>query len=414
MSAIVCSSRRRPTTALHQRRFLETGAGLVSSTASSSADYRALRRTAVLRAGDRCETSSHAWREARHRRVRGFLASGGAETLALDGARCWSLCRRRRVATRRRPRSWVGHGGLVADPDAYVAQLTTASWSSATRRTDETISFWGGSEVIAPSGEALFTAPLFDEGLYFVDIELGDVRRERIACVFARRTPELHLRELRRILAERTGWRSTGERGPRGPVAPPGTARLPTGRDGDGTRAASELGDGGDRRGGSSSSAELAIDAEVARRVHGRVHPQPASSGRLQSRSAGFIGRIDSALVAFLVPGGRSGKSLVVLIARIDFLARVGRSCPTRHRSLGCAAIWSTSADRRRLFGRDGEAVAGGAEAHGLPRCARKLHGQTRMCVLQERDDSGVPSAVWRCTTLTGDLLGAYHRPRRR
>src|ERR1035437_7836897 len=71
---------------------------------------------------------------------------------------------------------------------------------------DETISFWGGSEVIAPSGEAVFTAPLFDEGLHFVDIELGDVRRERVSLPLLRdERPELHLRELRRILAERTG-----------------------------------------------------------------------------------------------------------------------------------------------------------------------------------------------------------------
>jgi hypothetical protein len=71
---------------------------------------------------------------------------------------------------------------------------------------DETISFWGGSEVIAPSGEAVFTAPLFDEGLYTVDIELGDVRRERIGLPLLRdERPELHLRELRRILAHRTG-----------------------------------------------------------------------------------------------------------------------------------------------------------------------------------------------------------------
>jgi predicted amidohydrolase len=71
---------------------------------------------------------------------------------------------------------------------------------------DETVSFWGGSEVIGPGGEALFTAPLFDEGLHYVDVELGDVRRERISLPLLRdERPELHLRELRRILADRTG-----------------------------------------------------------------------------------------------------------------------------------------------------------------------------------------------------------------
>ncbi len=39
-----------------------------------------------------------------------------------------------------------------------------------------------------------------------MDIELGDVRRERIGLPLLRdERPELHLRELRRILAERTG-----------------------------------------------------------------------------------------------------------------------------------------------------------------------------------------------------------------
>jgi predicted amidohydrolase len=86
------------------------------------------------------------------------------------------------------------------------AQLTTSFVVFCNRvGMDETVSFWGGSEVIAPSGEALFTAPLFDEGLHFVDVELGDVRRERIGLPLLRdERPELHLRELRRILAERT------------------------------------------------------------------------------------------------------------------------------------------------------------------------------------------------------------------
>jgi len=85
------------------------------------------------------------------------------------------------------------------------AQLTTSFVVFCNRvGMDETISFWGGSEVIAPSGEALFTAPLFEEGLHFVDIELGDVRRERVGLPLLRdERPELHLRELRRILADR-------------------------------------------------------------------------------------------------------------------------------------------------------------------------------------------------------------------
>jgi Predicted amidohydrolase len=87
------------------------------------------------------------------------------------------------------------------------AQLTTSFVVFCNRvGVDESISFWGGSEVIAPSGQAVFSAPLFDEGLYTVDISIADIRRERIALPLLRdERPELHVRELRRIIAERAG-----------------------------------------------------------------------------------------------------------------------------------------------------------------------------------------------------------------
>ncbi len=87
------------------------------------------------------------------------------------------------------------------------AQLTTSFVVFCNRvGVEESISFWGGSEVIAPSGQALFSAPLFDEGLFIVDISLEDVRRERIALPLLRdERPELQLRELARIVAERAG-----------------------------------------------------------------------------------------------------------------------------------------------------------------------------------------------------------------
>jgi predicted amidohydrolase len=87
------------------------------------------------------------------------------------------------------------------------AQLTTSFVVFCNRvGVDETISFWGGSEVIGPNGEALLSAPLYDEGLFTVDVELGDIRRERIALPLLRdERPELTLRELDRIVAERAG-----------------------------------------------------------------------------------------------------------------------------------------------------------------------------------------------------------------
>jgi NAD+ synthase (glutamine-hydrolysing) len=87
------------------------------------------------------------------------------------------------------------------------AQLTTSFVVFCNRvGVDESISFWGGSEVIAPSGEPLFSAPLFDEGLFMVDIDLADVRRERIALPLLRdERLELQARELARVVAERAG-----------------------------------------------------------------------------------------------------------------------------------------------------------------------------------------------------------------
>jgi predicted amidohydrolase len=87
------------------------------------------------------------------------------------------------------------------------AQLTTSFVIFCNRvGVDESISFWGGSEVIAPTGAAVFSAPLYDEGLFFTDIDLHDVRRERFALPLLRdERPELQVRELERIVAERAG-----------------------------------------------------------------------------------------------------------------------------------------------------------------------------------------------------------------
>jgi NAD+ synthase (glutamine-hydrolysing) len=87
------------------------------------------------------------------------------------------------------------------------AQLTTSFAVFCNRvGVDESISFWGGSEVIGPTGVALLSAPLYDEGLFAVDIDPADIRRERIALPLLRdERPELQVRELSRIVAERAG-----------------------------------------------------------------------------------------------------------------------------------------------------------------------------------------------------------------
>ena len=87
------------------------------------------------------------------------------------------------------------------------AQLTTSFVVFCNRvGIDESISFWGGSEVIGPSGAALLSAPMYDEGLFSIDIRTADIRRERIGLPLLRdERPELQVRELARIIAERAG-----------------------------------------------------------------------------------------------------------------------------------------------------------------------------------------------------------------
>ena len=112
------------------------------------------------------------------------------------------------------------------------AQLTTSFVIFCNRvGVDESISFWGGSEVIAPNGAALFSAPFYDEGLFTVDLNLADIRRERIGLPLLRdERPELQVRELSRIVAERAGMAhdSTAE-----PGSEPGSDVVPADAPGD-------------------------------------------------------------------------------------------------------------------------------------------------------------------------------------
>ncbi|MDQ3870468.1 MAG: carbon-nitrogen hydrolase [Chloroflexota bacterium] len=87
------------------------------------------------------------------------------------------------------------------------AQLTTTFVVYVNRvGVDESITFWGGSEVVGPAGQTVFQAPLHDEGLYLVEIDLDDVRSERINLPLLRdERPELVMRQLERIIRERAG-----------------------------------------------------------------------------------------------------------------------------------------------------------------------------------------------------------------
>ncbi|HET7677114.1 MAG TPA: nitrilase-related carbon-nitrogen hydrolase [Candidatus Limnocylindrales bacterium] len=87
------------------------------------------------------------------------------------------------------------------------AQLTTSFVVFVNRvGVDESITFWGGSEVVGPAGETVFQAPLHDEGLFFAELDSSDLRRERIALPLLRdERPEVVLRQLERIVRERAG-----------------------------------------------------------------------------------------------------------------------------------------------------------------------------------------------------------------
>jgi predicted amidohydrolase len=60
--------------------------------------------------------------------------------------------------------------------------------------------FWGGSEVIAPTGDVLLKGPQLEEAFLHVDIDRREVRRERIANPLLRdERLDFTLRELKRI-----------------------------------------------------------------------------------------------------------------------------------------------------------------------------------------------------------------------
>ncbi|HEX9044254.1 MAG TPA: nitrilase-related carbon-nitrogen hydrolase [Candidatus Limnocylindrales bacterium] len=147
-----------------------------------------------------------------------FWHLGSAAVLALDGAELLinvSSSPGRDVAA-------ANEAGLGTATSWWTlmrayAQLTTSVVVFVNRvGVDESIAFWGGSEIVGPSGRPIFTAPLFDEGLHVVEVERADVRRERMAMPLLREErPELVAREFARIVRERAGLG--------GPVGAPGS-----------------------------------------------------------------------------------------------------------------------------------------------------------------------------------------------
>jgi predicted amidohydrolase len=137
-----------------------------------------------------------------------FWHLGTAQVLALDGAQLLvnvsSSPGRDLAATHA---EGLGTAASWRTLLRTYAQLTTSVVVFCNRvGVDESISFWGGSEVIGPGGETIVRAPLYDEALVYGDVAPADIRRERIALPLLRdERPELLVRELERIVAERAG-----------------------------------------------------------------------------------------------------------------------------------------------------------------------------------------------------------------
>ena len=87
------------------------------------------------------------------------------------------------------------------------AQLTTTFVVFVNRvGVDESVTFWGGSQVIDPAGDVAFAAPMLESGLFRCEIDLDDVRRERTAMTLLRdERPEFVLRNLERLVREQAG-----------------------------------------------------------------------------------------------------------------------------------------------------------------------------------------------------------------
>jgi predicted amidohydrolase len=69
---------------------------------------------------------------------------------------------------------------------------------------EDGVAFWGGSEIVGPDGRVKLKAPYFEEDLTCLEIDLLDLRRERIFTPLMRdENLDLTIRELRRIRNEK-------------------------------------------------------------------------------------------------------------------------------------------------------------------------------------------------------------------
>ncbi len=68
---------------------------------------------------------------------------------------------------------------------------------------EDGVNFWGGSEIVDPSGTVLAKAKLFEEDIIFADINTEEVRRTRhLARHFLDEEPDLMLKNLKKIVKD--------------------------------------------------------------------------------------------------------------------------------------------------------------------------------------------------------------------
>ena len=88
---------------------------------------------------------------------------------------------------------------------AYAGLLTVYVAYAGRVGYEDGACFWGGSEVIGPSGEQVAKAPYLDEALLEADLDPGELRRARIANPLLRdERLDLALRELEDLVRRRT------------------------------------------------------------------------------------------------------------------------------------------------------------------------------------------------------------------
>ena len=266
------------------------------------------------------------------------------------------------------------------------AQLTTSFVVFCNRvGVDESISFWGGSEVIAPTGEALFTAPFFEEGLFTVDVSLADVRRERVALPLLRderpgagrsascrgsspsgpASPRLDRRRRRRARPRRRA-RATRSRGRS--ASSRGARRTPTARPHAATADVAERTAVTAR----CSSCRPSSRSTPTSPAGSSASSSAASSARRASSgsSSGLSGGIDSALVAYLSAEAIGAEQLLCVLMPYRTSSPASRADAEEVvRRLGCRERGRRhQPDGRRLLRRrPGRDAAPARQLHGPP-----------------------------------------------